>query len=234
MDIVRATQALADASSSLTKVHDVMGSLSALLESCKAGLGVDVGGVLVAAPSGSLELLVASSHQAAELEVHQLHVDDGPCLEAFTTLSTVQEHSPEALRARWPSFGPTMLDAGLLSVHAAPLMWHGGALGAMGLFRRSDQPFSPDEDAVARAFADIAALLVLDVGDIDAARMADRLGEALDSRIVVEQAKGVLAEQHGIDMAEAYEHLVRDAIDHGRLLTSWAADVVAGAQRRSS
>jgi hypothetical protein len=234
MDIARATQALAVASSSLTTVHDVMGSLSALLESCKAGLAVDVGGVLVAAPSGSLELLVASSHQAAELEVHQLHVDDGPCLEAFATRATVQEHSPEGLRERWPSFAPTMLDAGLMSVHAAPLMWHGSALGAMGLFRRSDQPFCPDEDAVARAFADIATLLVLNVGDVDASRLADRLAEALDSRIVVEQAKGVLAEQYQIDMAEAYERLVRDAIDHGGPLSSWAADVVAGAQRRSS
>ena len=99
------------------------------------------------------------------------------------------------------------------------------------LFRRSDVAFSSDEDAVARAFADIATLLVLDVGDIDASRLADRLGDALDSRIVVEQAKGVLAEQHQIDMAEAYERLVRDAIGHGRPLTSWAADVVAEAQR---
>lgn len=231
MDISRAAQALADASASLTEVHDVMGSVSALLESCKGGLGVDAAGVLVAAPSGRLELLVASSHRAAELEVHQLHVDEGPCVEAFATRTTVQEHSSERLRDRWPSFAPTMLDAGLVSVHAAPLMWHGTPLGAMGLFRRSDLAFSPDEDAVARAFADIATLLVLNVGDIDASRLADRLGQALDSRIVVEQAKGVLAEQHQIDMAEAYERLVRDAIGHGRPLTAWAADVVKQAQR---
>jgi transcriptional regulator with GAF, ATPase, and Fis domain len=231
MDIARATQALADASSSLTRTHDVVGSLSALLENCKAGLGVDAGGVLVEAPSGRLELLVASSHRAAELEVHQLHVDEGPCVEAFTTRATVQEHSTDSLHERWPDFAPTMIDAGLYSVHAAPLVWHGTALGAMGLFRRSDAAFSPDEDAVARAFADIATLLVLNVGDIDTSRLADRLGQALDSRIVVEQAKGVLAEQHQVDMAEAYERLVRDAIGHGRPLTSWASEVVAEAQR---
>ena len=231
MDIARATHALADASSSLTRAHDVVGSLSALLENCKTGLGVDVGGVLIVAPSGRLELLAASSHRALELDVHQLHVGGGPCVEAFDTSTTVQAHSSEPLCERWPSFAPTMLEAGLLSVHASPLVWHGTALGAMGLFRRSDVAFSPDEDAVARAFADIATMLVLNVGEIDASRLAERLTEALDSRIVVEQAKGVLAEQQAIDMAEAYDRLVRDAIGHGRQLTSWAADVVAGAQR---
>jgi transcriptional regulator with GAF, ATPase, and Fis domain len=231
MDIARATQALAEASSSLTRAHDVVGSLSALLESCKTGLGADVGGVLVTAPGGGLELLVPSSHRAAELEMHQLNVDDGPCLEAFDTHATVQEHSADRLRERWPSFAPAMLDAGLLSVHAAPLTWHGEALGAMGLFRRSGTAFTPDEDAVVRAFADIATLLVLDVGDVDPSMLADRLTRALDARIVVEQAKGVLSEQLGLDTAGAYERLVRDAIDRGRLLASWAADVVVGARR---
>lgn len=234
MDITRAAQALAEASSSLTKVHDVAGSLASLLESCKTGLDVEVGGILVATPAGTLELLAASSHRASELEVHQLHVDEGPCIDAYRAGVAVQVHSPQPLVERWPAFGPTMLEAGLLAVHAAPLVWHGDTFGAMGLFRRSDVAFTAEEDRMAQAFADIATMLVLHVDEVDASALSDRLGAALSERVAVERAKGVLAEAHDVDMGEAYELLRRGAAERGVQLSTWASQVVADAQRPRS
>lgn len=234
MDITRAAQALAEASSSLTKAHDVTDALIALLESCKAGLDVEVGGILVAAPSGTLELLAASSHRAAELEVHQLHVDEGPCVDAYRAGTAVQVHSSGPLVERWPAFGPTMLRAGLLAVHAAPLVWRGETFGAMGLFRQSDEAFTVEEDQMAQAFADIATMLVLHIDEVDASVLRDRLTAALSERVELERAKGVLAETHGVDMGEAYELLRRGAVERGTPLGAWASQVVADAQHPRS
>lgn len=215
----------------MTRQHDVAGALAALLDRCAAGLGVDASGILVES-FGQLELLASSSHEASELETLQLHADEGPCIEAHATGRSVQAHSAGELAARWPKFAATMLGSGFASVHAAPLVFQGSAFGAMGLFRHADAPFTNDEDQVARAFADIATMLVLFTGDIPADQLATRLKEALNGRVVLEQAKGVLADGHDVSMADAYEQLVQGARDNHQGLTAWAQQVVASAQHR--
>lgn len=229
MEPARAAQALAQASSSMTRRHDVVGSLAALLQSCRTGLDVDAGGILVDT-GGHLELLASSSHEAAELETHQLHVDEGPCLEAHQSGVSVQAHGEDELRSRWPAFASTMLKSGFSAVHAAPLVVQGQPVGAMGLFRRPDKAFDTDEDAVAQAFADIAAMLILQAVDLRPEHLAERLHRALDARIVVEQAKGVLADRHDVSMAEAYDLLIRSALEHEGDVTAWAAQIVREAQ----
>jgi transcriptional regulator with GAF, ATPase, and Fis domain len=231
MEAARAAQALAQASASLTRKHDIAGALAALMANCKQGLAVDAVGVLVES-SGQLELLASSSHAASELEMHQLHVDQGPCIDAFTTGESTQEHSREALLARWPAFAETMLSSGFESVHATPLVWHGNTLGAMGVFRRSAAEFGADEDIVARAFADIATMLVVQLDEISPEQLTQRLKEALESKVLIEQAKGVLADDRQLSMADAYELLMSEAQDHAENLTEWARSVVGGAQDR--
>lgn len=232
MEPARAAQALAEASASMTTTqHDVVGALTTLLEQSGIGLGVDASGILVES-AGRLELLVSSSHEASELEAHQLHVDEGPCIEAYTTGASVQAHSKQALSDRWPSFARTMLDAGFESVHAAPLVFRGETFGAMGLFRRADVEFTADESVVARAFADIATMLVFRLAEVPADQLAERLKEALGARVVLEQAKGVLADAHDVSMAEAYTLLVQGAREHDRPLTEWAAHLIRAAQAR--
>lgn len=230
MEAARAAQALARASASLTRPHDIAGALAALMTNCKEGLAVDAVGLLVES-ADRLELLASSSHRAAELEMYQLHVEQGPCIDAFTDVESIQEHSRQALLDRWPDFAATMLASGFETVHATPLVWHGKALGAMGLFRRANAEFSPDEDIVARAFADIATMLLVQLDEVSPAELAQRVKRALDSRILIEQAKGVLADRREMPMADAYDALVHEALEHDLSLTDWAAAVISRAQR---
>jgi transcriptional regulator with GAF, ATPase, and Fis domain len=232
MEAARAAQALAQASGSLTRPHDIAGALAALMSNCKEGLAVDAVGLLVES-AGQLELLASSSHEASELEMHQLHAEEGPCIDAFVGGESTQEHSREGLMGRWPAFAQTMLSSGFKSVHATPLVWHGTALGAMGVFRRTDEAFDSDEEVVARAFADIATMLVVQLDEVRPDELAQRLKDALDSRVIIEQAKGVLADDRQVSMAEAYQLLIREAGDSERGLTEWARSIVDRAQTRS-
>ena len=225
MEPVRAARALADASASLTRSHDVTDAVVSLVASCRDGLEVDAVGVMVE-HGGRLELLAASSHEAAELEVHQLHDDEGPCVDAHRLGATVQVSSRDDLLRVWPAFGETMLRAGYLAVHATPLVWRGRAFGAIGVFRRTAEAFTDDEHAVAQAFADIATMLVVHLDEVQPDELTRRLDQALAGRVVVEQAKGVLADQRTIGMGEAYAALVREAADAEVSLTDWATRVV--------
>jgi hypothetical protein len=232
MEPHRAAQALAAASASMTGPDDVGGALAALLQHTRVGLDVDACGILVeSAPAERLTLLAASSHEASELEVHQAEIGEGPCVEAHAGGVAVQAGAAQA-RDRWPVFGRTMEASGFASVHASPLMLAGSPIGAMGLFRRGDAPLDVDEQALAQAFADIASMLVVHLGEVSPQRLTARLGEILSSRIAVERAKGVLAEVHGISMAEAYDLLVQRARDRGEALSAWAQHVIADAQTR--
>jgi GAF domain-containing protein len=230
MEASRAADALARASAALVRDTDMAGFLATLLDSSADVLRSNAGGILIE-DDDSLDLLAASSHAALELELHQAQLDEGPCVDAHRSGRAVSAHGTD-LPARWPRFGRTMLDAGFSSVLASPLRWHGAPLGAMGLFRRSDEPFTSEEETVAQAFADLATLLIVQSEKVDLDTVKRRVQELLTARIVIEQAKGVLAENHDVDMAEAYQLLLRRAAQDGGRLTTIAKAVVDEAQRR--
>jgi electron transfer flavoprotein alpha subunit len=119
-----------------------------------------------------------------------------------------------------------MADSGYSAVHASPLRWHGTALGAMGMFRRAGSLFTPEEETVAQAFADLATLLIVQTADIDLDEVRQRVEEVLTSRVLIEQAKGVIAETRGVEMAEAYTTLLQLADQRGATLTSTAQTVL--------
>jgi len=229
METERVARALAEASSAMRGSPDIAGALTGLLASCQAGLHVDAGGILLAS-GGRLELMVASSHLASELEIHQLHADEGPCIEAYETSAPVQASSAEVLRERWPRFGETMVTAGFESVHAAPLGMQGQTFGAIGLFRRQDSEFTSEEEVISQAFADIASMLVVHLAEITPEQVSDRVQGALAARVLVEQAKGVLADTHGLSMADAYDLLIQSAHDRHKPLTAWASEVIHDAR----
>jgi hypothetical protein len=101
MEAGRAARSLAEATMSLTRPHDVIGALDALLGACGDAVGAEAGAVLVAI-GGRLELLAASSHEAAELELHQLTADDGPCLDAYQDGAKANVAGVDEIRRRWP------------------------------------------------------------------------------------------------------------------------------------
>jgi transcriptional regulator with GAF, ATPase, and Fis domain len=229
MEASRAADALAKASAALVGETDAAGFLAALLASTGEVLRIDASGILIE-DGEHLDLLAASSHAAVELEMHQAQLDEGPCVEANMSGQAVNAHAPDLL-TRWPQFGQLMIDSGFLSVHASPLHWHGAPLGAVGLFRRSGDLLTPEEQTVAQAFADLATLLIVQTDQIDLDTIRQRVQDVLTTRIIVEQAKGVLSETHRVNMAEAYQVLLRRAADGGATLTATAHAVVDEAQR---
>lgn len=230
MESSRAFDALAKASAALVRDTDIAGFLVSLLTSSAEVLQIDASGILVE-DGDRLDLLAASSHAAVELELHQSQLEEGPCVDAHEWGRPVKAHGAD-LVARWPRFGQTMLDSGFSSVHASPLRWHGVALGAMGVFRRTDKLLTPAEETVAQAFADLATLLIVRTAKVDLHVVRQRIQEVLTTRIVIEQAKGVLAWNHGVDMAAAYTLLLRRAADEGATLTATAETVIDEVQRR--
>jgi transcriptional regulator with GAF, ATPase, and Fis domain len=232
MDASIAAHALVRASATLTDGRDVPGTLAALLSGCRAALGADAAGILVENESGRLELLSASSHLASELELHQAQLEEGPCVDAHAAGRTISVTGRRELLATWPTFGSSLLDAGFVSVHAAPLRWRRSTIGALGLFHRSAESFTAEDDTFAQAFADIAASLVVSTDELSDEQLTTRVERALSARIVIEQAKGVLAEQRGLDMAEAYDQLLRGARERSMPLAEWSALIIREAGRR--
>lgn len=226
MKPVLAARALAAATSAMLIRRDVIGALVDVLEKCKVGLDIQAGGILVQTSHG-LDLLASTGHTIAEIELHQLHAAEGPCIDSHHGAIRVQEHSRTAVLRRWPEFGRTMVNAGFESVHASPLRYGELTFGAVGLFRTVDEPFTDDESAIAQAFADIAAMLIVRPRDTPAAEIPVHLDDALSTRIMIERAKGVLAENHDLSMADAYALLVQSARDRHQPLTAWAATVLS-------
>lgn len=231
MDASTAAHALARASATLIDGHDVPGTLAALLDGCRAALDVGAAGILVQA-NGSLDVLASSSHEASELELHQAQLDQGPCVDAHASGKAVAVTGRAELLRRWPDFGAHLVESGFSSVHASPLRWHRSTIGAMGLFRRSDTPFTDEDDTFAQAFADIATSLIVSTDELTTEELTSRLKSALTSRIVIEQAKGVLAETRGVSMAEAYQLLLSESADRHEPLVTWSAQILRDAGPR--
>jgi ANTAR domain/GAF domain len=230
-----AAQALAAATSALTGDSDVTDILARLVRDTAEVLAAQAVGLLMIGQDGDLELLSASSHQAAELELFQIQHDDGPCVEVIRTGTAAAWPSAAEMLARWPATGQVIVGAGFQSAQAYPLRWHGAVIGAMNIFsgRPSSAGADADAGALGQAFADVAAVVIVQSAEVTADQITDRVRQALAARTVIEQAKGVLAYSRGLDMAAAYDLLRELAAASGRKLTAAAADVIAQAQRQN-
>ena len=185
-------------------------------------------GILLADPRGVLHLVAASSETSRSLELFQLQRDHGPCLDCYRSGSAVMVADLRAERDRWPAFVPFAIDAGFASVHAVLLRLRDDVLGAMGLSGDHAGVLDDDDLSLAQALGYVAAVaLTQERAASDAARVNEQLQRALDSRVVLEQAKGVLAQRGGLEMEQAFAVLRRYARDHNLRLTDVAAAVVA-------
>lgn len=223
---------LALTTSALLREHDVTDLLYRIVRDSNQFTGADAGGLLVRAPGGALELLSATSHAAVELELYQAQVDEGPCVDLLDTAEAIHAVGADTIEQRWPTVGPAIVQAGFSAVHAYPLSWREGVLGGLNLFRHEASASDDQQDATARSFADMATLVLVQPDRPEHDDVAARLARALDGRVVIEQAKGVLAHQLGVDMESAYTALVDRAAQNGRPLTAMADAVVQAAQRR--
>ena len=217
---------LADMLASDTDIGDF---LQGLVEHCAQILRVDTGGVVLEGADGKLQLVAATSERMKELEDLEIQEREGPCLDAYRQARQVLA---EDLRQRidiWPKAATKALDMGLLAVYAFPLRWRGDCIGALNLYRDSAGGFYPDDVRVAQAFADVAALAILQERRVHDARTRNaQLQRALDSRMLIERAKGVFAERHGIAFQQAFEAIRGYARSHNRTLRSVCQEIVDG------
>lgn len=231
MDNSAALTGLAHLSGLLVRDHDPMTVvLAGLAEAC-AIVSADAAGVVVTSPSGELEVLGSTSHRAADLEAYQAGSERGPCVDSVQQGEPVAVSSPAQAEDRWPGFGVRMRDAGYERAHAVPMTWHGEGIGGLNLFWRRPGSLDVVDQEVLQMYADILTVAVVHVRPVPVADALEQLRDALASRAVLEQAKGVLAHQHDLDMGEAYDALVDLAGRRGLTLGDAARTVVDGARR---
>ena len=218
------TEVLARANATMVgRDLDVTGALAQLLAGVVEVLPADAAAILVTADD-DLELLSATSHRAADLELHQAQVDEGPCLDAVRTGEQVCVVGADDLVRRWPRAGPAIVASGYLTVQATPLRWQGSVFGALNVLRR-DAVGLEDHEAECRALADAVTMVVVS-GLLCRTQLQESLRNALASRAVVEHAKGALAHALAVHGDDAFDALVDFAATEGMTLGIAAARVM--------
>jgi len=209
---------------------DIIDFLHVLTRRSVELLDVSAAGLLLADPRGELRVVAASSEAARLLELFQLQSDQGPCLDCFRSGQPVGCTDLSADR-RWPRFADAAGQAGFRAVQALPMRLRDQVIGALNLFRDTDGAFEADSVSVGQALADVATISLLQERSM---RRRDTLNEqlqtALNSRVVIEQAKGKLAERLGIDVNQAFTLLRDQARNRNQRLSDLARAFVDGTQ----
>jgi GAF domain-containing protein len=213
----------------LTADFDVLDLLDTLVTRCVDLLDAAACGLLLADPEGHLHVMAASTEQIHLVELFQLQNHEGPCLEAFHTGRPVINDDLSTAMDRWPRFAAAARDAGYDSVQAVPLKLRDQVVGALNLFHAQPSHSDPLDRELAQALADVATIALLQSRALNReALLAEQLQGALNSRIILEQAKGVTAERLGVEPAAAFALLRDHARAQGLLLSEYARGVVEG------
>jgi GAF domain-containing protein len=224
-DVVTALVSLAGGM--VTGEADVVELLSQLTSDCARLLDVAEAGLLLADDQAVLSVMAASSEAVGHVEALQVQRAEGPCLDCYHGGRPVRVADLEQERDRWPQFVPTALAAGFSSVHAVPMRLRDTVLGSLGLFGAQTGQLNDADLGLAQGMADVASIaLVQERAASDRQAVNDQLQQALTSRVVLEQAKGVLSHTADVDMPTAFAMLRRYARDHNLRLSVLAHDVV--------
>ncbi|MFJ9036961.1 GAF and ANTAR domain-containing protein [Streptomyces sp. NPDC102406] len=223
--------AFVDLADTLVQDFDVINFLHTLAEHCVRLLGVRAAGVLLATPGGRLLDAAASDERTRTLEAASIEWDEGPCRDCYRSKKQVPDIAldSQAARMRWPRFAPRATALGYTSVVACPLRLHDQVIGALNLFRDRPGPLGSSELRLGQALADTATIGVLHQRAVSEQMTVNaQLQTALDSRIIIEQAKGYVAHRLGIGVEEAFTVLRGHARSHHLRLTELARHVLLG------
>lgn len=222
----RLAGALATLAETLTSDYDLVQLLHTVMGECIDLVDAQAGGLLLENPHGELELVASTSEGAGFVEVMQLNAGDGPCVECARTGDPVSIADIEETGGDWAQFREAALLEGFHSSYAVPLKIRSEVIGAMGLYRTGTGDLSPAEAGVARALADLASIGILQERALrERGMVAEQLQRVLDSRIFIEQAKGVVAASADVDMEEAFR-MLRDHARAGDLKLHAVAELV--------
>jgi serine phosphatase RsbU (regulator of sigma subunit) len=220
---------LVELADTLVDDFDVVELLFLLTDRCVDVFDVAAAGLMLVAPDGELRVMASSSEAMRLLELFELQSEEGPCLDCYRTGEAVVNQDLARADGRWPRFALEALDAGFHSVHALPMRLRGTVVGALNLFRSDPGRMRPADVDAAQALADVATIALLQHRAVrDSQVVNEQLHHALNSRIVIEQAKGMVAERRGLDVDHAFAALRNHARHHGVRLVDLAHDLIAG------
>ena len=217
-----------DIANSLAEGYDLVDLYSGLTADCARILDIASAGLLLADRDGVLQVVAASTERTFDLELFLLGNQQGPCVDCFRTGLAVSVPDLAAEQDRWPIFAPVAVQAGFVAVHAVPMRLSGATLGVLGLFGRRAGALNATDLSLAQALAHVAGVaLVAGRAVADKTALAEQLQTALDSRVVIEQAKGVVAQAGDIEIDQAFIALRSYSRDHNLKLTEVAHAVVS-------
>lgn len=224
----QAAAAFVELVDALVEDFDVIDVLTVLATRCVELLGAAAAGILLADGEGTLRVVGASNEQAHLLELLQLQNDQGPCMDCYRT-GQVVSNSNLGADSPWPEFAAVSIAAGYLSVCAIPMRLRDFTMGCLNLFLPDPVALPDDDVALAQALAHVASIAIAqDQLAREAAVRESDLQHALQSRVLIEQAKGMIAAQSGVDMDAAFNQLRSYARNTNRRLTDVAESVIDG------
>jgi GAF domain-containing protein len=223
--IIRSFMSFAD---SLVADFDVLDLTIQLVEDCSALLDVAASGLLLADGTGSLHLLAATTEQARSLEVFQLQSDEGPCLDSYQRGDPLGVPDLRTETERWPRFTAAAQRLGFVSVQAIPMRYRQDLLGALGLFGTRPGTLTAEDLSLAQALAHVASIAIVQHHRRTGSELLAGLHAAVNSRGVLELAKGVVAESCQVDLGEAFQRLRGYSRRHGHRLSELAHLVAFG------
>ncbi len=213
----------------LVAEFDVIDFLHTVAETSVELLDADADGLMLADQRGAVQVVASSSQQTRTLELFELQHGEGPCLDCYHLGEIVANVAPDEAEQRWPTFGRAVRAAGFSSVHAIPMRLRQEVIGALNVFLARPGGLSEQDLALGQAIADIATIGLLQERSIQEQQLlAEQLQGALNSRVVIEQAKGMLAERHALPTESAFAAIRAHARHVERTQLDIATQIIDG------
>lgn len=225
----RLAQVFVELADTLVDEFDVVDLMHMLTDRSVELLDADAAGLMLSDQRGNLQLMASTLERARLLELFELQIEEGPCRESFLTGKSITNVDLDDAHERWPVFTPAAVEAGFRATHALPMRLRGTVIGVINLFSDQQKHLSQDEIAVAQAMADVATIGLLHERNLhEQTIVSEQLQTALHSRVLIEQAKGMLAVRTNTSVAEAFARMRSHARRGGSTLTAVATAVVEG------
>jgi GAF domain-containing protein len=213
----------------LVEDFDIVELLTMLSDRCVVVLDIAASGIMLAPPDGQLRVMTSSSEAMHVVELFEVQAQEGPCLDCSRNGRPVVNEDLATVNGRWPRFAPVALAAGFRAADAIPMRLRDQVIGALNLFRTETGTLTDDDVAAAQALADIATIAIVQHRtSVERQVLADQLTHALDSRIVIEQAKGMIAERLNLPIDQAFTRLRHHARANNLRLSDLAGNLVNG------
>lgn len=228
VDHARATTILRRFAGTLVNEYDLVDVLEQLGQDVALALGCAGAGAMLGDREGALHFVSTSDDVLTTLEQLQIELDEGPCLLAFRTGETVVA-ADLAADERFPAFGPRAVEAGMCAVYSFPMHLQDTTIGALNLYARDAGDLTEEALTLGQSMADVATIYVVHARDLEDHReLTSGLQKALDTRVIIEQAKGFLARHWKIDPKQAFELMRHHSRSNSIRVRDVAADIVSG------